>query len=77
MQARPPSWAPPRRPLPFLGRATRSGLIRMIVWRLSSKSRRAVADAIAVGERAAAMMSERLAQEASSATGSQPSDRGA
>jgi predicted ester cyclase len=47
---------------------TPRSVIRMIVWRLSGKSRRAVADAIAVGERAAAVMSERLAQEASSAT---------
>jgi hypothetical protein len=37
----------------------------MIVWRLSGKSRRAATEAAAIGERAAALMSDRLAQESS------------
>jgi predicted ester cyclase len=39
-------------------------LLRMLTWRLSGKSRRAAAEAAAVGERAAAAMSERLGREA-------------
>jgi predicted ester cyclase len=44
---------------------TPRSIVRMIVWRLSGRSRRAAAEAAAVGERAAAVMSDRLAQEAS------------
>jgi predicted ester cyclase len=43
---------------------TPRSLLRMLAWRLSGKSRRAGAEAAAVGERAASAMSERLAREA-------------
>ncbi len=42
-------------------------LLQLLAWRLSGKSRRAAAEAAAVGERAAAAMSERLAREAAAA----------
>ena len=38
-------------------------LLRMLIWQLSGRSRRAAAEAAAVGDRAAALMSARLAQE--------------
>lgn len=42
---------------------TPRSLVRMIAWRLSGKSRRAAAEAAAVGDRAAALMSARLDEE--------------
>lgn len=44
---------------------TPRSIFRMIVWRLSGRSRRAAAEAATAGERAAALMSDRLAQESS------------
>ncbi len=38
-------------------------MLRMVVWRLTGKSRRAAAQAVAIGERAAARMTERLTTE--------------
>lgn len=42
---------------------TPRSIIRMIVWQLSGKARRAAVEAAAIGERAAALMTERLQRE--------------
>ena len=48
---------------------TPRAMFRMLSWRLTGRARRAEVDVAAIGERAAALMADRLAHETSNDTG--------